>query len=49
VTPLGRDIHHKGIAPDVVIPQAIEPYVIDTPKDLQLLAAKDYLRRVARR
>jgi carboxyl-terminal processing protease len=49
VTPLGRDIHHKGIEPDLRIQQAIEPYVIDTPKDLQLLAAKDYLRRVARR
>lgn len=49
VTPLGRDIQHKGIEPDIVIKQPVEPEVIDTPKDLQLLAAKDYLRRVARR
>ncbi|MBC5809454.1 MAG: S41 family peptidase [Candidatus Eremiobacteraeota bacterium] len=49
VTPLGRDIHHKGIAPDVVVAQPVEAPIIDTPKDLQLAAAKTYLRRIARR
>ncbi|GAC1567042.1 MAG: S41 family peptidase [Vulcanimicrobiaceae bacterium] len=49
VTPLGRDIHHKGIVPDVVVDQQAEAPIIDTPKDLQLAAAKSYLRRIARR
>jgi len=48
VTPLGRDIHHKGIQPDVVVDQSVE-LPIDTPKDVQLAAAKSYLRRIARR
>jgi carboxyl-terminal processing protease len=45
VTPVGRDIHHKGIQPDIVVNQAIEPAIIDSPKDEQLAAAKEYLRR----
>ena len=45
VTPLGRDIHHKGINPDLIVQQPIEENIIDSPRDLQLLAAKDYLRR----
>jgi carboxyl-terminal processing protease len=49
VTPLGRDIHHKGIKPDIVIDQPIEAGIIDSPKDAQLLAAKAYLRRIVRR
>jgi carboxyl-terminal processing protease len=49
VTPNGRDIHHKGIEPDVVVNQPIEPTIIDSPKDEQLAAAKAYLRRVSRR
>ncbi len=50
VTPLGRDIQHKGIEPDVRVDQAVDaPMMIDTPKDLQLAAAKSYLRRIARR
>jgi carboxyl-terminal processing protease len=49
VTPLGRDIHHKGIEPDVVVAQTVEKPIIDTPGDLQLATAKSYLRRVARR
>ncbi len=49
VTPLGRDIHHKGIKPDFVVDQPAEAPIIDTPKDLQLVAAKSYLRRVAHR
>ncbi len=47
VTPLGRDIHHKGIQPDVLVDQPAEAPIIDTPKDLQLEAAKSYLRRTA--
>jgi carboxyl-terminal processing protease len=47
VTPLGRDIQHKGIDPDIVVNQPVEVPIIDTPKDLQLAAAKTYLRRVA--
>ena len=50
VTPLGRDIQHKGIQPDVYVDQAVDaPMMIDTSKDLQLAAAKSYLRRIARR
>jgi carboxyl-terminal processing protease len=48
VTPLGRDIQHKGIEPDVVVDQDVS-VPIDTPADLQLAAAKSYLRRIARR
>ncbi|MEO6913152.1 MAG: S41 family peptidase [Candidatus Baltobacteraceae bacterium] len=45
VTPLGRDIQHKGIEPDIVVPQnAEDPGLIDTPKDKQLAAAKAHLR-----
>ena len=43
VTPLGRDIQHRGITPDVVVPQSIDPTLIDTPKDKQLAAAKHIL------
>ncbi len=50
VTPLGRDIQHKGIRPDVYVDQVVDaPMMIDSPKDLQLAAAKSYLRRIARR
>ena len=44
VTPLGRDIQHRGITPDVVVPQTIDPALIDTPKDKQLAAAKHILQ-----
>ncbi len=49
VTPLGRDIHHKGIQPDVFVDQSVDAPIIDTPKDTQLAAAKNFLRRNARR
>ncbi|MBV8530247.1 MAG: S41 family peptidase, partial [Candidatus Eremiobacteraeota bacterium] len=49
VTPHGRDIQHRGIEPDQYVNQVVEAPIIDTPKDLQLAAAKAYLRRVARR
>ena len=40
VTPKGRDIHHKGIVPDVVVQQRVDLPIIDTPRDVQLAAAK---------
>ena len=48
VTPLGRDIQHRGIRPDIVVDQRID-IPLDTPKDVQLAAAESYLRRIARR
>jgi carboxyl-terminal processing protease len=48
VTPLGRDIQHKGIEPDIIVDQGID-VPLDTPKDAQLAAAESYLRRIARR
>ncbi len=44
VTPLGRDIQHHGIEPDVVVNQDLDPSLIDTPADKQLAAAKARLR-----
>jgi carboxyl-terminal processing protease len=49
VTPLGRDIHHKGIQPDIFVDQSVDEPIIDTPKDTQLAAAKSFLRRTANR
>ncbi|MEA2721724.1 MAG: carboxyl-terminal processing protease [Candidatus Eremiobacteraeota bacterium] len=40
VTPKGRDIHHKGIVPDVVVTQRVDLPIIDTAADKQLSAAK---------
>lgn len=48
VTPNGRDIQHKGIQPDVIVPQAPDLSIIDTPKDKQLAAAKAFLNRQTR-
>jgi carboxyl-terminal processing protease len=49
VTPLGRDIQHKGIIPDIVVPQdAADPGLIDTPADKQLAAAKAHLHALNR-
>ena len=48
ITPLGRDIQHRGIRPDIVVDQRID-VPLDTPKDVQLAAAESYLRRIARR
>jgi carboxyl-terminal processing protease len=45
VTPLGRDIQHRGIVPDVVVDQAVDQPIIDTPADKQLAAAKAILRK----
>ena len=40
VTPKGRDIHKKGIVPDVVVTQKPDLQLIDTVNDTQLRAAK---------
>jgi len=40
VTPKGRDIHHKGIVPDVTVTQRVDMPIIDTPADKQLIEAK---------
>jgi len=44
VTPLGRDIQHRGIDPDIVVNQDVDPALIDTPADKQLAEAKVRLR-----
>jgi carboxyl-terminal processing protease len=48
LTPAGRDIQHHGIEPDVVVDQAPNPALIDTPADKQLEAAKARLRTLTR-
>ncbi|HEY8296458.1 MAG TPA: S41 family peptidase [Candidatus Baltobacteraceae bacterium] len=48
VTPLGRDIQHKGIVPDIVVAQDPDPGIIDTPRDKQLAAAKARLAKAVR-
>jgi carboxyl-terminal processing protease len=45
VTPLGRDIQHRGIVPDVVVDQRVDAPIIDTPADRQLAAAKAIIRK----
>jgi carboxyl-terminal processing protease len=47
LTPAGRDIQHKGIVPDIVIDQAVDRPIIDTPADKQLARAKALLRQKA--
>ncbi len=53
VTPLGRDIQHKGIEPNLVVQECPHPDhcpagIIDTPRDKQLAAAKAFLSRLTR-
>jgi carboxyl-terminal processing protease len=48
LTPLGRDIEHKGIEPNIVVNQKVDPALIDTPADKQLAAAKTYLQSLQR-
>ncbi len=49
VTPMGRDIQHRGIVPDVVVNQnADDPSLIGTPRDKQLKAAEARLAQLAR-
>ena len=40
LTPLGRDIQHHGIEPDVVVEQDPNPALIGTPADKQFAVAK---------
>ena len=40
VTPKGRDIQHKGIVPDVIVPQRVDHPSSTAPRDKQLAAAK---------
>ncbi len=47
VTPKGRDIQHKGIVPDVTVPQLVEGSgapIMDTPGDKQLAVAKKIIQ-----
>jgi carboxyl-terminal processing protease len=46
LTPAGRDIQHKGIEPDIVVQQSVDPSIIDTPRDRQLAAAKAELKKL---
>jgi carboxyl-terminal processing protease len=44
VTPYGRNIEHRGIKPNIVVDQSLDPALIDTAADRQLAAAKAWLR-----
>jgi carboxyl-terminal processing protease len=45
LTPLGREIQHKGIMPDVIVPQG-DDVQLDGPNDKQLAAAKKELAQL---
>jgi len=45
LTPLGREIQHKGIMPDVIVPQS-DDVILDSPGDKQLAAAKAQLKKL---
>jgi carboxyl-terminal processing protease len=45
LTPLGREIQHKGITPDVIVPQG-DDVPLDGPNDKQLAAAKAQLAQL---
>ncbi|HZO93786.1 MAG TPA: S41 family peptidase [Candidatus Baltobacteraceae bacterium] len=49
VTPKGRDIQHKGIVPDVVVPQRVDLPIIDTSQDKQLSVAKKIIDRESKK
>ncbi len=44
VTPKGRNIQHKGIRPNIIVEQSLDPRLVDTSADRQLQAAKAWLR-----
>ncbi len=48
VTPLGRDIQHKGIKPDIVVDQPADLPIIGTVHDKQFAAAENFLRHSAK-
>jgi carboxyl-terminal processing protease len=49
VTPMGRDIQHRGIVPDIIVNQnADDPSIIGTPADKQLKAAEARLAQAPR-
>ncbi len=48
VTPAGRDIQHKGIEPDIVVDQPVDPSLIGTSRDKQLAVAKATLAKEIR-
>ena len=48
VTPAGRDIEHKGIVPNIIVKQSVDPTVFNTSKDRQLNAAKAFLSHMVR-
>ena len=49
VTPMGRDIQHRGIMPDIVVDQnADDPSLIGTKADKQLAAAEERLAQTPR-
>jgi carboxyl-terminal processing protease len=43
LTPLGRDINKRGITPDIIVSQPVDPPLIDSNRDRQLAAAKSYI------
>jgi carboxyl-terminal processing protease len=45
LTPLGREIQHKGITPDVIVPQG-DDVPLDSPTDKQLAVAKTQLAQL---
>jgi carboxyl-terminal processing protease len=45
LTPLGREIQHIGITPDVIVSQS-DDVMLDSPGDKQLAAAKAQLTQL---
>jgi len=45
LTPLGREIQHKGITPDVIVPQS-DDVLLGSPSDKQLAVAKAQLSQL---
>ncbi len=45
LTPLGRDIEHRGIEPNIIVRQSADPALFGTPADKQLATAEAELQR----